>query len=133
MEKLFEAFYKKRLSSLEYACDGSPLACPNSNELTVLGLLADRGPLVMGQLSEDSGLAMSTLTGITDKLTRMTLLERCRDEKDKRIVRVSLTDEGREAYRVRMEAKIDVCREILSPLNAEERRQFLNLMEKIVG
>lgn len=87
----------------------------------------------MGQLADDTGLAMSTLTGITDKLTRMELLERCRDGKDKRIVRVSLTREGREAFSVRMEAKIEVCREILSPLNTEERKQFLYLMEKIVG
>ncbi len=133
LEILFEAFYQKRLSSLEFACDGSPLSCLNTNELTVLRILASKGPMVMGRLADSSGLAMSTLTGITDKLTTHGLLQRDRDPSDRRIVRVELSGRGLEAFEDRMETKNEVCRDILSPLTNEEKTHFLSLMEKIIN
>lgn len=132
METLFEEFYKKRLSSLEYACNDSPLSCLNSNELSVLHILAEHGPMVMGRLAESSHLAMSTLTGITDKLNARGLLSRSRDESDKRIVRVALSEPGHQAFDTRMETRNEVCRDFLAPLSEKERTQFLGLMEKIV-
>jgi len=132
LEQLLEAFAEKRMQDIDHACDGSPLNCLNGNELAVLGAVAADGPSTMGALAGTTGLPMSTLTGITDKLVAQGFLVRSRWESDRRVVRVDLTDTGREAFENRIERKQGVCRDILAKLSPAEQEQLLALLDKIV-
>ncbi len=53
--------------------------------------------LTMNELSDRMNLDSSTMTRVIDKLVRDELIKRERDEADRRIVLVSLTDKGKEA------------------------------------
>lgn len=55
------------------------------------------GSLSMNEISEKMNLNSSTMTRILDKLVRDDYILRCKDENDKRIVIVSLTEKGVEA------------------------------------
>lgn len=55
------------------------------------------GSLAMNELSERMNLNSSTMTRILDNLVRDNYISRDKDESDRRIVVVSLTDAGREA------------------------------------
>lgn len=132
LEKLIQAFLEKRHNSMSHACSGSPLTCLNENELNILEILAAKGPLTMGNLTESSGLAMSTLTGITDKLVSRDLLERTRDDDDRRVIRVGLMETGLEAWKLRGAARKMVSHDILSGLTRDEQDEFLRLLKKIV-
>lgn len=55
------------------------------------------GSLTMNELSERMDLNSSTMTRILDNLVRDNYISRDKDESDRRIVVVSLTDAGREA------------------------------------
>lgn len=55
------------------------------------------GSLTMNELSDKMNLDSSTMTRVIDKLVRDELIKRERDEADRRIMLVSLTDKGREA------------------------------------
>lgn len=57
------------------------------------------GSLTMNELSEKMNLNSSTMTRILDNLVRDKYILRDKDEFDRRIVLVSLTDTGREAAR----------------------------------
>lgn len=50
----------------------------------------------MNELSEAMGITGSTMTRIVDPLVHKKLVQRKPDEEDRRIVRVSLTESGRE-------------------------------------
>jgi DNA-binding MarR family transcriptional regulator len=52
--------------------------------------------LRMGQLAASLGVALSTTTGIVDRLVEQGLLLRQEDPEDRRLVVVSLTERGRE-------------------------------------
>ncbi|MCK5250399.1 MAG: MarR family transcriptional regulator [Spirochaetaceae bacterium] len=132
LEKLIQAFLEKRHDSMSHACTGSPLTCLNVNELEIMNILAAKGALTMGNLTDSSGLAMSTLTGITNKLVSRNLLKRSRDNDDRRIVRVGLTETGLEAWKLRGAARKTVSHDILSGLTRDEQAEFLRLLEKIV-
>jgi DNA-binding MarR family transcriptional regulator len=60
------------------------------SEWKTLGLLEQEGPLTAGVLSERSGLAPPSVTGILDRLESAGWIERTRDVQDKRRVIVTL-------------------------------------------
>lgn len=55
-----------------------------------------QGNLTMNEISQKMNLDSSTLTRVIDKLVRDELITRGRDEKDRRIVSISLTAKGEE-------------------------------------
>lgn len=57
---------------------------------------SENGSQRMGQLASSLGVAMSTATGIVDRLVEQGLLVRQEDPEDRRLVVVRLTDRGRE-------------------------------------
>lgn len=59
--------------------------------------ISKSGSLSMNEISEKMNLNSSTMTRILDKLVRDKYILRCKDESDKRIVIVSLTEKGIEA------------------------------------
>lgn len=61
----------------------------------VLFLLAETGDQPVGDLAGLLEVAPPTMTGITDRLVRQGLIERHEDRYDRRVVRLSLTEDGR--------------------------------------
>jgi DNA-binding MarR family transcriptional regulator len=63
--------------------------------LNVLFLLELDGPLPMRALAEAMDVSQASATGIVDRMEQRGLVERHRDEGDRRVVRVAVTDGGR--------------------------------------
>ena len=63
-------------------------------ELCALLILDRHGQMTMSQASSMISIAMSTATGIVDRLVRRGLMKRERDESDRRAVYIQLTEEG---------------------------------------
>ena len=64
-------------------------------QLLALDVLRDAGPLSPAALSRQMHVSPSTVTGIADRLEARELIARRRDQADRRVVRLHLTDEGR--------------------------------------
>lgn len=60
-----------------------------------LDATAESGPLTVGQLGRALGLSSAAVTGLVDRLERGGLVERARDEADRRKVRVRPTPRAR--------------------------------------
>ena len=58
-------------------------------------------------------------------------VERQRDSKDRRIVRISLTRQGKLAYRMHSKFHRVLAKRIFDPLSEEERRILTNTVEEI--
>lgn len=67
---------------------------PFSN-IQIMCMLSDR-EMTIGEISTSLGIAKPNITPLLDSLNERGLLERCRNEKDRRIVNVRLLPEGRE-------------------------------------
>lgn len=61
----------------------------------VLRTLSFEGKQSLAGLSEQAGMSTSSLSGIVDRLEGMGYLERKRDQKDRRVVWIDLTPEGK--------------------------------------
>ncbi len=64
--------------------------------LNVLMLLAEEGPLPMRALADTLDVSQASATGIVDRMEQRGLVERRRDDEDRRVIRVALTGAGRE-------------------------------------
>ena len=135
-EKLAELF--NRLIEYNYedtksACSDTPLCSLNGNDLKVLCLLSCKENPAIKEISDELSIPMSTLTGIFNKLVSKQLVARDRCSEDRRVVRVRLTDVGREAAAIKHQHSRNFAEKILKSLNEDEQSQFLGLLDKIAS
>lgn len=64
-------------------------------QTSALSVLADHGPMRMGEFATRESIRMPTATSVIDGLTKHHLVERRPDPDDRRAVLVGLTDHGR--------------------------------------
>jgi DNA-binding MarR family transcriptional regulator len=89
-------------------------------------------PYGMSELGEMLGLAKSSLTGLVDRTVQRGLVRREADPRDRRAVRVGLTEEG---AALAEEFYAETCHRIEtlpSGLTATERDRFATLLARVV-
>lgn len=113
---------------LESACVALELSPAQVHSL--LSLQAD-GALTMGELARRIGVTEKTLTGIVDRMEQAGLVHRERDSHDRRVVRVTTTDVGRqqasEARRL-IQARIA---KLLGLLDVNDRADLFRILDKL--
>ena len=67
-------------------------------QASVLGIVTNRGPLGLTELTEIEGLNPTMLSRVVGKLDSFGLIRRLRDPDDFRAARVEVTPEGKQAY-----------------------------------
>lgn len=84
--------------------------------LHVLMLLADEGPQPMRGLADTLDVSQASMTGIVDRMEQRGLVERHRDGSDRRVIRVALSEGGRQ---------------ILEGMGAERRGRLAALLDEL--
>ncbi len=93
-------------------------------------VLTRNGPMRMSEIAEALETSQANVTGLIDRLERAGFVRRVRSESDRRVVEVSITQQGLEMIgRMRSEyqARVDHA---LRNLDAAERSQLLALITK---
>lgn len=91
------------------------------------------GSLSMNEISEKMNLNSSTMTRILDKLVRDEYILRCKDDNDKRIVIVSLTEKGIEAASKLSDSVKSYYKKIIENIpegQVEEILKSVNILQK---
>lgn len=101
-------------------------------QLLSLRLLAQEGPLTPGALAKELFLSQATITGVLDRLERRGLVERRRDQKDRRRVSIHLTQEGREAVQQAPRPLHERFTARLEELSPAERDEIDRVLAKVV-
>jgi DNA-binding MarR family transcriptional regulator len=68
--------------------------CITPPQFDALWQLKRHGEMTMGELCDRLHLASSTVTDLVDRMERGGLVRRCRDEADRRVVRLQVTEHG---------------------------------------
>jgi DNA-binding MarR family transcriptional regulator len=84
------------------------------------------GSLTMNELSDRMNLDTSTMTRVIDKLVRDELIKRDRDEADRRIVLVTLTEKGLEEASKLNQSVIEYYKKIISSIPIGKTEEVLN-------
>ena len=87
----------------------------------------------MRAIADQIGVPPSSLTGMVDTLVERGLVERRADPNDRRIVRIALTDAGRQFGLDRRHWMYEAYREPTDSLSLEEMRAVRELFERMLG
>lgn len=97
----------------------------------VLFTLVEAGEQSAGELAERLRATPSTITGITDRLVRQGLIERKEDPRDRRVVLLDLSAEGRSLTLEIAESSRKYLREILELLPEESLDKLAEVLEEL--
>ena len=87
-----------------------------------------KGPM-MSELGRETDIQLSTLTRIVDKLVQKGFVVRKADLSDRRVVRVSVTSQGRDVVKKFEEARRKKIISILEKLTSNERKKILQVLQ----
>ncbi|UOQ47247.1 MarR family transcriptional regulator [Gracilibacillus caseinilyticus] len=102
-----------------------PITTP---QFIALQFLLEHGDLTLGELSKKINLAFSTTTDLVDRMEKNDIVERVRDTKDRRVVRIHLLEKGREIIHEVIEKRQKYLGEVLSNVKEEDMEQLSTLL-----
>ena len=100
-------------------------------QVTALKLLHAMGGMSLSDLSARMSARNSTVTGIADRMERDGLVERQRDENDRRVVRIRLTPRGRALSRQIPVESMEVFGAALRALDPQDRRDLRRILRRL--
>ena len=101
-------------------------------QFVALQWLHESGDMTIGDLSTKMYLAFSTTTDLVDRMEKNELVQRVRDENDRRVVRIHLLPEGERVIQEVIIKRQDYLRDLTTDeFNAEELEQLLKNLKKL--
>ena len=98
----------------------------------LLHMLANEDSISQGEMSRLSGVDPSRVTRLAKQLEGEGLIERTRNPKDNRAVRMHLTPEGRRVFEAASERREVLRTRIRRTLSQEEEEELRRLLGKVV-
>lgn len=100
-------------------------------QVLVLFAVLEKGTTTIGGLSRHLKISQGVISRTVDRLVEKGLLERERDEEDRRVVHVSLSDEGHQFVSRIITYHVDRLGDQFRRISAEERDRFLGMLKEI--
>lgn len=97
----------------------------------VLATIGYAGSLPFGEIGAKMLVTVSNLTGIVDRLEDKKFVVRRRDDKDRRVVHVMLTERGAKLYKSTIPLFEKCVGEIFSGLNKADQKQLSALLRRL--
>lgn len=86
----------------------------------------------MGDIAKNFSITMPTATSLIDKLIQSKLAKRENDNKDRRIVRISLTNEGEKILKEMTKQRKNKINKLLSYLSVSDKKELSKILNKLV-
>jgi len=97
----------------------------------VLATIGYAGRLPFGEIGAKMMVTVSNLTGIVDRLEEKKLVMRKRDDNDRRVVHVVLTDRGAKLYKSTIPEFEKSCGQIFTGLSKTEQKELSAILRKL--
>jgi DNA-binding MarR family transcriptional regulator len=99
----------------------------------ILHVLAGEGGISQGEIGRLYGVDPSRVTRLAKQLEGEGLIERTRDPEDNRVVRMSLSSEGRRTFEIATERSEVFRGRVRRALNEEEHKELRRLLGKLTA
>jgi DNA-binding MarR family transcriptional regulator len=105
----------------------------NPRELTIMTLLGKREELMMTELAAMIASPLSTVTRVVDSLVKKKLVQRERLERDRRIVIIRASEQGKLIHQDMQQQYLAGSYKMLQILTDQEREVFVGLVAKLAA
>lgn len=104
-----------------------------NDQLYLLRYIFQNGKCTTTELAEAFYVNKSAITAIISRLVEKKLVERSQDQDDRRIVYLTLTEDGRNLY-LKMDAKVHkIVESFITQFDQQEISQFIKTYEKLAN
>jgi DNA-binding MarR family transcriptional regulator len=97
----------------------------------VLATIGYAGGLPFGEIGAKMMVTVSNLTGIVDRLEEKKVVSRKRDENDRRVVRVVLTEKGARLYKTAIPLFEKSIGQIFSSIEKPDQKELSAILRKL--
>lgn len=97
----------------------------------ILLLLDDEGPLQMLEIGKRLQIAKAQVTQLINKLVESQLVERSANSTDRRIINISLTENGKRTLTEHRRHSIAIVKEMISDISDEEMEELADSLKKM--
>lgn len=102
-------------------------------QFVALQWLMEKGDLTIGELSNHIHLACSTTTDLVDRMEKNELVERVRDPKDRRVVRIHVLSKGQKIIHEVIEKRQNYLENVLRNVPEEDVETLNRLLHVLHG
>lgn len=125
-------FLMRRANQRHLSIFSTHIADLTPMQFAALSKLAELGSTSQNQLGRETAMDAATIKGVIDRLIARGWVNASADINDKRRRLVKLSSKGEALWRDLIPLGKSVSSETLAPLSAEEQRQFLKLIAKLI-
>ena len=129
LEDVFQVFLRR----LHHELGKQMVNGITGSQFFVMKKIYDRGRSTVSDVAEDLCVSLSAITSLVDKLNKVGLVARQRDEGDRRLVWLELTSEGNEILNRCLTSRRQVIGRYLEQLPDEDMEQLLSIYERLLG
>jgi DNA-binding MarR family transcriptional regulator len=105
--------------------------CFSRQQMLLLITLMRKKKTTVGDLAEELGLSTSAMTIAINRLVKSGHISRTRDESDRRVVWVELSDSAKQSISRLKEIRDQFLIRMLDELSPDEQDQFIGLLRKM--
>ncbi|MHA6532431.1 MarR family winged helix-turn-helix transcriptional regulator [Paenibacillus sp. BAC0078] len=102
-----------------------------NDQFQILRLINSQEPCTSTFLAEAVAVGKSSITAIINRLVEAELIERTRDESDRRQVYLSLTDKGRSRYHTAEKQVHEIISPYFAHFNKPDIEKFIAMFERL--
>ncbi|OGF46752.1 MAG: hypothetical protein A2452_09365 [Candidatus Firestonebacteria bacterium RIFOXYC2_FULL_39_67] len=99
------------------------------SEIKTLVLFKDQSTYNMSKIAEFVGMPLPTTTHVVDRMVKEGFLERSLDEKDRRVVNISITAKGKKSIEDSEKYHKESMKRVLETMEPEDREKLIKAME----
>ena len=103
----------------------------NMSQLKAMTAFSEDSTLSMGELCKMSKVKMPSMTEVVDRFEKEGMLERIRDEKDRRVVKVKLTAKGKKKHKEVLKRRADELMKMFGVLTIKDRTKLLESLKNV--
>lgn len=101
-------------------------------QFEALHYIKKSGEVQMSDIADCFSITMPSSTALMDKLIEMNYVSRKNDTKDRRIVRISLTEQGKKLFDEAVKQRAGKISKNLSYLSKEDKEELLRILSVVV-
>lgn len=105
----------------------------SSAQVKALVHLSEYGPQTMGDLAEGLKITTPSATGLVNPLAEMGFVVRDRDQEDRRVVRVSLSEHAQEMAHSILDQRVTEVAAAMDDMALEAQQNFLEGLERLAS
>jgi MarR family transcriptional regulator, organic hydroperoxide resistance regulator len=101
------------------------------DQFFILRIIEKKGRVISSELAEEFRVKPSAITAMIDRMIKNDFVTRERDEKDRRVVYIKMTEKGTHSLEKSEKKRIEIIERYMSQLEKEELESLVSIYEKL--